>query len=354
MINPLEAALSAMKSNDQYALAKARAILICRDAYYANRWDEFNVIAAETEFSFPLLNPETGSASRSFVEAGKIDVMLRRKSTDQLVVLEFKTTADAVDSSSDYWDRLRMDTQVSKYFLAAAQTGESVGAVLYDVMRKPGQRPSQIALRDENGVKIVLDKLGFRVMTKNGAKPRETGDTEQGYVLQTRDETPDEYEARLISTMSEAPGDYFAQREAPRMDSDILEYMSDAWSLSQQILYFRANKIWPRNPSSCKTMGRCEFFDLCCGRASVDGIHFAKQANRHAELKIQSSGDKQLLTNSRAMSLRKCARDHDLRYEQNIRVVRSEDPEALHLGSLVHLGLEQYFLAIMANQQQTK
>ncbi len=344
--DPLKAALAAMDSPNRHALAKARAILRCRHEHYGNRFDEFEVLECETEFSFPLLNPETESPSRSFVEAGKIDVLLRRKANRALVVLEFKTTSDDVDAGSDYWDRLRMDTQISKYFLAASQRGEAVETVLYDVMRKPGQRPASIPLRDDAGFKIVLDRNNQRVLTANGKKPRETSDAEQGWMLQTREETPEEFERRLIEVIGEDPKRFFAQREAPRTDSDILEYMSDAWSLSQQILYFRANKVWPRNPSACKQMGTCEFYDLCCGRASVDGIYFAKNNTRHAELKMQGSGDKQLLTNSRAMSLRKCARDHYLRYEEQVRMVREQDPEALHLGTLVHAGLEQYFLAL--------
>lgn len=350
MSRALDNALAAIRSDDAFAVARARALVTVYHETWWSKWNSYDVVDVEVEFTFPLLNPETESSSRTFVEAGKMDALLRNRVTGNLVVLEHKTTSDDVVPESDYWDRLRMDSQVSKYFLAAHQRGESVDTVLYDVMRKPGQRPASIPLTDRDGFKVVLDRNGQRVFTKDGKKPRETGDAEKGYTLQTRPETPDEFEARLLSVLRANPGEYYAHREAARMDSDILEFMNDEWSLSQQILYFRKQSLWPRNPAACKAYNtRCEFFDLCCGRSSVDGIRYSANDRKHAELKIQGAGDKELLTNSRAASLRKCARDHQFRYEQGIRAVRDEDPDALKLGTLVHLGLEHYFLTLKEN-----
>ena len=94
---------------------------------YSEQWHSklaaFDIIEAEREFAFPLLNPETSAPSRTFAEAGKIDVLARHRESGRLVVIEHKTTSDSVASDSPYWDRLRLDPQISQYFLAAAQTG---------------------------------------------------------------------------------------------------------------------------------------------------------------------------------------------------------------------------------------
>ena len=70
---------------------------------------------------------------------------------------------------------------------------------------------------------------------------------------------------------------------------------------------------------------------------------FGKTERAHAELKIQSDGDRQLLTNSRCTAFRKCTRYHFLKYEERIQRIHGEESEALALGTLVHLGLEAYF-----------
>jgi hypothetical protein len=345
-------ALEAIKSEDLFAQARARAMVTVYHETWGHIWQHYQVLEVEREFTFPLLNPETEGTSRSFSEAGKMDALLRRKSDDALMVLEHKTTSDDVSPESSYWDRLRMDTQVSKYFLGALQMNMNVGGVIYDVIGKPGQRPSQIPLRDENDVKIVLDANGNRVRTKDGKKWRETPDTEASYVLQTRQETPDEFEKRILFALRCDPHSYYAQKSVTRLDSDIIEYMNDAWQLSQQILYFRKQQLWPRNPAACNAYHTtCEFFDLCSNRASVDGIRFGKTNAAHAELKVQSDGDRQLLTNSRSAALRKCARYHVLRYEEQVRKIQDdESSEALRLGTLVHLGLEAYFNHLKAKQ----
>lgn len=343
--------MSEQFTRDQYIQARANAMLQAYRTRYAGRWIGFEILEVESEFRFPLLNPDTKAQSRSFDEAGKIDVKAREKSTGAIVVVEHKTTSDSVAPDSLFWDRLRLDTQCSKYFLAAAQNGATVDRIIYDVIGKPMHRPSAIPLLDARGFKQVLDAGGNRVMTKDGKKPRETADKEQGWTLQTRPETPDEFEARLLAVLTEQVNDYFAQREVPRLDSDLIEYMEDTWAMTQQILYARSKNLWPRNPDACSQFGTCEFIDLCCGRASVDGVRFGKREKVHAELKMAETGERQMLTNSRAKALRKCARYHKLRYEDGVERISEEEHEALFLGTLVHMGLEAFFLELKSAQK---
>jgi hypothetical protein len=346
----LKNVLEKVRSDDPYADAKVRALMVVYHETWHTRWPEFQILNVEEEFAFPLLNPETEGKSRSFDEGGKMDVRARHRTTGRGFVIEHKTTQDSIAPDSDYWDRLRMDTQCSKYFLAASVDGSDIQSVIYDVIRKPAHRPLAVPIRDADGVKIVNNADGERVRTKDGKKWRESADTEQGYVLQTRPETPEEYEVRLLAVLRESPYDYFAQREVPRLDSDILEYMSDAWATSQQILYFRNRGLWPRNPDACDQWGKCAMFDICAGRATVDGIRFRVRDSVHPELKTQKGADGlELLTKSRVGALKKCSRFHKLVYEDRVERV-DEVAEALKIGTLMHLALEAYFNAIKSLQ----
>jgi hypothetical protein len=91
---------------------------------YDARWLEdtvlYDVLAVEEEFSTPLVNPETGSASRTWTLGGKVDAIVREKATGRVLLVEHKTTSEAIGPGSEYWRRLRIDAQVSIYFDGAA------------------------------------------------------------------------------------------------------------------------------------------------------------------------------------------------------------------------------------------
>lgn len=321
------------------ASAKAHGLFAAWTTAIRGVLETHDVLEVESEFTFPLVNPDSNTASRTFVEAGKIDGVLRCRRTGTIKVLEHKTTSDSIEPDSNYWPRLVMDSQASKYILSLNARGMPVSLALYDVVRKPAYRLTQIPILDADGLKIVVDPSGNRVTTKDGKKWRQTGDTELGYVLQSRPETFDELADRTYQEVTRAPELYFCQREIPRSQMDLMEYMDDAWALAQQILYYRRQKLWPRNPSACTAYGTCEFFDLCANRATVDGIRYA-ESKAHKELSLQEL-EKDLLTNSRLSALRKCARYHFLRYEQPTERVGEPD-EALALGSSFHHAAEEF------------
>lgn len=340
----IDAGLSALpnkaEEKEAYLLAAARVVFEGWCEYAAPHiLDRYNVISVEKEFSFPLENPDSSGRSKTFVEAGKIDGVLQEKTSGIYRVLEHKTTSGDLAPESDYWLRLRMDTQISKYLISLMAEGKEVDGVFYDVMKRPSLRIANVPLLDPDGLKIVHDANGQRVLKKDG-KPRQTADTELGYVLQSRPETPTEHGLRTAKKITEAPTDHYAQRDVTRLQSDLLEYMQDAWAVSQQILYFRNNNIWPRNPSACTEWGGCEFFQLCCGQASVDGTRFRKSTVTHPELEGDAfASGKELLTNSRMGALRKCARYHFHRYESPIEPCE-EKSEALRFGTLLHTAME--------------
>lgn len=263
---------------DAYEVAKLRVLLLGYDARWAG--EAHDVVAVEREFRAPLVNPETGAASRTFALGGKIDVLLERG------FVEHKTTAQEIGVGSRYWRRLTLDPQVSTYYAGAKALGHEVDHCVYDVLRKPALRPSQVPLVDEDGVKIVLSLDGERVRTKDGKKWRQTGDAELGYVLQTRPETPEEYEARLAEEIATNPTRYYQRGQVVRLEADERDAQLDAWQLTRAMREAEIAGRYPRNADACERYGRmCPYFDVCAGTASLeDPSRFEEVEHVHQEL----------------------------------------------------------------------
>lgn len=328
---------------EPYEGAKAEAMLRGYDA----RWggEALTVLAVEAEFRAPVVNPATGAASRTWGLGGKIDAIVREEATGRVLVVEHKTSSDDITPGSEYLRRLRMDGQVSIYFDGAAALGHTPDACLYDVLGKPGLRPSQVPVLDEQGVKIVLDAAGVRVRTKDGKKFRETGDTASGYVLQTRVETVEEYYGRVASSIAMDPNGYYVRAEVVRLDGELDDARFDVWQIGAQLREAANAGRHPRNPDACSRWGRtCEFFDVCTGAGSVDDpTRFRVETAAHAELAADATDALPLLTASRLTCARACQRMHKLRYLDGVRP--AIEAEALRFGTLIHRGLEAWWKA---------
>lgn len=342
----LEAAIYAAthQCTDPYEVAKLRALLRGYDARWLDETDFGDVAAVEREFRAPVVNPETGAASRTFVLGGKLDILLRRK------FMEHKTSSEDIGFGSVYWRVLTMNSQVSTYYAGAKSLGHEVDGCVYDVVKKPTIRPSQVPLVDEDGLKIVRDANGERVRLKPSLKPlnipvldedglkivldtygvrvrgkggkwrqtgdascfytvqtrpedeadfaarleaatavspwRQSSDTELGYVLQTRTETPDEYEARLVEDIAADPDKYFQRGEVVRLEAEERDAAQDVWQILRAMREDELAGRHPRNADSCKRFGRlCDFFPVCTGEATLDDTsRYVRLENVHAEL----------------------------------------------------------------------
>jgi hypothetical protein len=276
----LDAALDAATTGaiDAFEAARARVLLRGYDA----RWgcEKHAVVGVEREFYAPLLNPETGAPSKTYELGGKLDVLL----LDRFV--EHKTTSEDIGLGSIYWRRLLLDPQVSTYYAGAKALGHEVRSCLYDVVRKPLLRPSKaVPELDTNGARIVLDReTGQRARTKNGKKWRESGG--EGLKLATREETVDEYEARLTEEVAANPDKYYQRGEVVRLEADEYDAALDRWQLTQAMRESARLGRYPRNPDACLRYGSvCRFFDVCSGVASLDDpARFHRLENVHSEL----------------------------------------------------------------------
>ena len=211
--------------------------------------------SVETQFELPLVNPETGYPSRTFVLAGKIDGLTAD------YVVEHKTTGEDIGPDSEYWARLRVDPQISLYSLASNRN-----KVLYNVIRKPTIRPRQVPLLDDDGIKIVTDDAtGERVQNKNGTWKQSATD---GCTLHTRPETPSEFCARLREDICARPDFYFARREIPILADHMDEFRAEVWQQAKLLMECQRSGYWFRNVSRV-TCGNCQYANICLQSITV-------------------------------------------------------------------------------------
>lgn len=281
----LNAAMTALAEREADELDLARAQVMVMG--YHLRWagEPYEVLAVEAEFNAPLRNPLTGRVSQVWRLGGKVDVLARDLRTGSVCLIEHKTTSEDVSPGSDYWKRLRMDGQVSTYFEGARHLGHDVAVCVYDVLAKPKHTLKAVPLLDDHGNKVVLDASGERVRTAQG-KWRQTGDAAQGYVLQTRPETLDEYKARLVEELGAEPQRYWCRGDVVRLEAELHGALLDTWQLAQSLREEQLAGRYPRNPDACMAPGRtCPFFAVCAGEASIDDERlFTRSTDAHPEL----------------------------------------------------------------------
>lgn len=270
----------------EYERTTVETIVCCYDW----RWQSspLEYIAIEREFNLPLVNP-AGGTSRTFTLGGKIDGIVRLED-GRLAVLERKLLGDDISADDALWRRLRIDQQITIYYLAARQLGYEVDCVLYEVSRKPTIKPTCIPILDDAGMKIVLDADNARVLTKTG-KPRQTADQTEGYRLAVRDMRPDEWSQKLSDDIVERPQFYFARREVPRLHDDLREMQDELWDISKTIRDAQLNDRWFRTTTK-NSCSFCSAFDLCTTgfNPARDSLPegYERVANLHPELEFNN------------------------------------------------------------------
>jgi hypothetical protein len=243
----LDAALAAVtRAADPYERASAEALL----TGYHLRWQDagYTVVAVEQEFRAPLVDPRTHRPSRTWQLGGKIDVIVADRD-GRVLVMEHKTSSEDVSPGSTYWTRLRMDGQISVYWVGARALGYDVAGVIYDVIKKPGLRPLKVNQR------------------------------------RTVDETPDEYRARVAEDIAEKLDGYFARGDVVRLEREIDEALVDVVLTGQAIRASELAGVSGRNPGACQQYGRpCSYLDVCAGMASLEDETRFRKTTAHPEL----------------------------------------------------------------------
>lgn len=272
---------------DNFKWKTEQEICLCLFYGYVWRWqdDDVEIVATEQAFSLPIVNPDTGRTSRNYTFAGKLDKIILWQAAN--AVMEHKTTDASLDPDSDYWSRLRIDTQISGYYLAANELGYDVRTVVYDVIRKPGIRPLEsVPCTDEHNRRIIIDSNGQRMFKASG-EPYLSADPKKGRFAQSRPETIQEFGDRLIKDIRERPDFYYARREIPRLGCDIHDFRRELWSI-QQSMKAEENNGWHfRNSDACLKPYPCPYREPCWNGWNFEGgppEGFTVVKNVHPEL----------------------------------------------------------------------
>jgi hypothetical protein len=246
---------------DPFDRARAEALL----TGYHLRWidDPITVLAVEVKFETELRNPETGRPSRTWRLGGKLDGVIAID--HEQGIMEHKITSEDMGPGTTYWSRLRLDGQVSTYFLGAEALGFAPAWCLYDVLKRPAQRP-------------------FKATPPEAIKLKKDGTPYAGTRL--ADETPEEFRSRVLAAIAEAPSDYYARGRVVRLEKEIAEARADTWQTARILHENGLRGFAPRNVDACIRFNRaCPFLSVCCGEASLDDpTLYRKIESVHPEL----------------------------------------------------------------------
>lgn len=346
----LQPYLTAGEAGDILVAAKCYGLLIG----YDHRWKDapYRIDDVECVLTSDLFNPETGRKSRSFIEAGKIDVRATEIATGAKVVFDHKTASqDITDPLAPYWKQLAIEGQVSHYMLLEWLNGNKVDCGIWDVIRKPGISPKALSKKDTT---VILDSSMYYDF--------ELDDAEAQLFRESERETPLMYAARLAyDCCFERSEWYFQRRKVPRLDAEIREYGIELWGHAQDILLARNSGRHPRNSGACFTYNSpCKFLGVCSGYDTIDSEKWIQKDWVHNELPVLNSYPETLapargtdvLTNSRVRCFQTCRQKHYFQYELGVEKLDEEEKESIFFGTMMHDALEQYFLALQKQQQQ--
>lgn len=184
------------------------------------RWrdDPIEVVASELPFEFSIKKPGNNHPLLSMRYAGKIDGICLVDA--RLLLLETKTTSDKIELGSPFWQRFRIDAQVSWYMIAARKLGYDVQGVLVDAVRKPSIRRRQ-------------------------------------------KDTVDDYLNRLREDIAERPEFYYARVEVPRTLNDLEKAGLELWQTAKAVHATYKSGDHYRTTSACTHPYNCEFLDVC-------------------------------------------------------------------------------------------
>lgn len=242
---------------DAVAAVKADLLIEAYDLRWGPTMDEWEVLGVELEFRAPVAD--------GVDDAGKLDLLLRKRADGTVWIGEHKTSGADLSPGSTYWQRLRMDSQVSMYFRGARTIGYQPMGCLYDVIVKPDLRP----------LKATPEHL--RKFTKAGAL----------YANQrAEDETMEEFRARMAEAIAADPGAYFARAEVVRLEHELEAFDADKAEATASIRQAQLLGLKARSVDACFKFNRpCEFLGVCDGTADINDPNLFTRSERiHPEL----------------------------------------------------------------------
>ena len=310
------------------------------DAAYAQQ--QFTVLSVEDEFCVPVYNfsGKKLSRSRTWQLAGKKDVQVE-DDRRQVFVMDHKTSSEDIGPESSYWQQLAVEGQANLYALASHLEGVVVAGAIWDVLRKPGIKPRTVTEKERAVIASVPHEyFGFTVSTATVEQVINIG--------KGMKETAELFGYRVARECLDNPERYFARRQVPKLQQDLLEFAGELWDVSQEMQQARSTGKHFRNSGACRMYGRaCTYLGLCSGYDNPDSNNWQKRKCVHSELNTLDGDGRSVLSHSRVRCFQTCRRKHYYRYELGIERAGEEEAEALYFGTMIHTSLEkwwEYFL----------
>lgn len=293
----------------------------------------------ERAVSMPVVNPETGRASRSFVFMGVLDL----EEGDRIV--EYKGTS----RPDRFITRLAIGYQAELYALARQHEGSKVLEIEYRIIARPSLRYSRPKYRyavtkpdRKTAIRVLDDPAEAEALAKmRGAEVEErvTGDV-----------TRDDYEQRCFKWLL-GESDHIRSHPYFVNPAKLRQAAWFVWECSKRILDSRLNRRWIPNVGACFAYDRpCMFQPLC--EAVLHGTdvdwtcneQFQQIESSHPELK-GADKNRAVLTHSSLADLTLCEMLYYWQHELRLRKRVDEDSEPLWVGSAMHVGVATYTTA---------
>jgi hypothetical protein len=252
----------------------------------------YRTISTEQAWTMPLYSPRWGR-SRTFELRGKIDAVIKTERGEQQL-MEHKTSSEDIAPGSDYWRRLRLDTQCSSYILAAQYLGFDTSTCVYNVLGKIATKPKPATPEEKRRyTKGKRCEPCAQFNTERGrpdvinGEPNCIGCEGSGWLEKPRlysnlrdvDETPAEYSFRL-SQAYEDHDRYFVRQTVTRLDSELTAHRYNVWNTAEHIKYCMRHNSWPQHTRQCRN---CVYLPLCIHEAEPTDARY-KSEPPHTEL----------------------------------------------------------------------
>ena len=230
---------------------------------YYSRWldsrELYEVVGVELQFFVPL-----SDENHPAFHAGKLDVLVRRKSDGQLIIIEHKTAGSgtgADEPGSSYWTKLSMDTQLAMYSQNVFRMTGEMPEILYDVILKSRATPLKGSAR----------------------KRKSETDAEFAQRKAADAETLPQFSSRMMHTYRTEGNDRYFRKPITLMQ-DELDLKLRELAETQEVV--ETCNLRVRNTSACNSYGRaCEFMNVCIGADGLDtNPKFRKKQQAHEEL----------------------------------------------------------------------
>lgn len=231
----------------------------------------FEPVEVEASGTCPLPFLPSGRPTRDFRLGFKVDAIVKLPTFAgfKYFVLEHKTTTQDIMAGSPYWDRLAMDSQLSMYTIGAEALGYDIEGRVYDVLVRPGVSPHR---------ETPPERRKYRIRKTVEEKGMAENDSRLLYANQYEaDESTETFRLRVREKLRANPAEFLVRRPVPRIESQIKDFILDAYQTVEQIRAAKRADRAPRNPDACIGFGqRCEFFNHCAHGEELRGPRFVK------------------------------------------------------------------------------